>query len=185
MRFRTLVGGLLAAFLLGGAVTPALAQYPPSVGAGKVTRSELKQCQCTNFSGEGFAPGASITITDVYPDGSRHVVQTVVADSKGGFKTKVCFDEHAPQGRHTLVARGDAAGGKGKHEVRSDVTVAGSVCYQKGDEVHGTRFERGTGGLPKTGSDTTVPALLLGFGLVVAGSGVVLVYRRRPYAVRS
>lgn len=185
LKFRTLLGALLAVLVIGGA-TPSWAQYPPVVGAGRVTRSTLKQCQCTQFSGEGFKPGSTVTIVDRYPDGSEHVVRTVVADSKGGFKTKVCFDEKSPQGSHTLIGRGVAPDGSAR-EVHSVVVVNGSVCFKKGDEVHGDRFSRGdTGGtdgeLPFSGSASTIPMLLLGFGLVVAGSGVVLVFRRRTYA---
>jgi LPXTG-motif cell wall-anchored protein len=187
LKFRTLLGALLAVLVLGGA-TASWAQYPPTVGAGRVTRSTLKQCQCTQFSGDGFKPGTTVTIVDQYPDGSEHVLRTVVADSKGGFKTKVCFDEKAPQGQHRLIARGTDPNGRA-HEDTAVVVVKGSVCFQRGDEVHGDRFERGNegvggngNGLPFSGSSSTVPMLLLGFGLVVAGSGVVLVFRRRAYA---
>jgi LPXTG-motif cell wall-anchored protein len=186
VKFRTLLAALFAVVALGGATAPAWAQYPPTVGAGKVTRSTVKQCQCTQFSGDGFAPGSPVTIVDQYPDGSEHVVRTVVADSKGSFKTKVCFDQNSPQGRHTLIARGTDRQGNA-HEDRATVVVNGYICFQRGDEVHGDRFSRGGdgdgSGLPRTGSATTVPALLLGFGLVVAGSGVVLVFRRRTYAL--
>jgi LPXTG-motif cell wall-anchored protein len=182
VRFRTLLAGVFAVVALGSAAAPALAQYPPTVGAGQVTRSTLKQCQCTQFSGSGFAPGSSVTIVDKYPDGSEHTVRTVVADSKGRFKTKVCFDQNSPEGSHTLIARGTDSAGNA-HEDRAVVVVDGSVCFKRGDEVHGDRFGRGEGGLPRTGTSTTIPALLIGFGLVVAGSGVVMVLRRRTYAV--
>jgi LPXTG-motif cell wall-anchored protein len=179
--YKALLGGVSAALVVGLSAAPALAQYPPSVGAGRVTRSAVRQCQCTQFSGEGFAPGSSVTVVDEYPDGSRHAVATVVADSKGRFTAKVCFDDKSAQGAHTLIASGTDANGA-PHEDRAVVTVDGTNCFKQGDEVHGGRFDRGEGGLPRTGSDTTVPALLLGFGLVVAGSGVVLVFRRRTYA---
>jgi LPXTG-motif cell wall-anchored protein len=171
--------GVVALVVLG--TGSAFAQYPPSVGAGKVTRSTLARCQCTQFSGEGFKPGSSVTISDEGPSGNRRAVATVVADSKGRFTTKVCFDGTSEQGAHTLVASGAGPDGA-PHDDTAVVTVQGSVCDRKGDEVHGDRFDRGEGGLPRTGSNTTVPALLLGFGLVVAGSGVVLVFRRRTYA---
>jgi LPXTG-motif cell wall-anchored protein len=182
VRLKALLGGLLAVLvMLVTGATAAFAQYPPSVGAGRVTRSAMKQCQCTTFSGDGFKPGSSVTITDEYPDGSRHAVATVVADSKGRFTTKVCYDEKSAQGAHTLIASGTDANGN-PHEDRAVVNVHGTTCFMQGDEVHGSRFDRGEGGLPRTGTNTTVPALLLGFGLVVAGSGVVLVFRRRTYA---
>jgi LPXTG-motif cell wall-anchored protein len=186
VKFRSLLGALVAVLVLAVGAAPSWAQYPPAVGAGKVTRSNLKQCQCTQFSGDGFAPGARIVITDTAPDGSRKNVGTAVADGNGSFTIKVCFDENSPEGTHTLTGRGKGVDGK-QREVHSTVVVKGSVCYKKGDEIHGERFERprGSGGLPTTGSDSTIPALLLGFGLVVAGSGVVLVFRRRTYATVS
>jgi LPXTG-motif cell wall-anchored protein len=179
VKLRHVVGTIVLTLFLGGMVaTTAAAQYPPTVGAGRVSRSELKKCQCTQFSGDGFAPGSSVSVVDVRPDGSEHVVATVTADAKGEFRHKVCFDQASQEGTHTLVARGtDSAGGA--HEDRAVVVVKGTVCYGRDDEVHGTRFERGSGGLPRTGSDVVLPALLLGLTLVVAGSGIVYTVRRR------
>src|SRR3712207_5221173 len=123
VKFRTLLGALLAVLVIGGAA-PAWAQYPPTVGAGRVTRSTLKQCQCTQFSGDGFKPGSTVTIVDQHPDGSEHTIRTVVVDSKGSFKTKVCFDEHAPQGSHRLIGRGQDKAGNPR-EVHAVVVVRG------------------------------------------------------------
>lgn len=206
VRFRTAVGILLLTLTaLGGAA--AHAQYPPTVGAGRVTRSDLKQCQCTQFSGDGFTPGTPVTVVDRGPDGIEHVVATVTADDKGGFKVKVCFDSTSAEGTHTLVARGtDAAGA---HEDRATVTVGGSVCNSRADEVHpaagadgevtepgsmtqdrGSSSSSSSGGaggggadvggvrLPRTGT-MVLPGLLVGFSLVVLGTGAVHATRRR------
>jgi len=201
-----LVGILLLTLTLGTAV-PAAAQYPPVVGNGRVTRSEVKQCQCTQFSGDGFEPGTTITVVDRGPNGAERVVATVTADDRGGFKVKVCFDEKSQEGRHTLIARGIEAGGEDAREVRATVQVEGTTCFGKGDEVHnpngvggegeeeqprggsggtdgeGTGSGDGTGvggvGLPRTGTGYVLPGLLLGFTLVVTGAGVVHLTRRR------
>lgn len=146
---RTVVGILLLTLGALAAAPAAYAQqYPPTVGAGRVSRSELKQCQCTQFSGDGFVPGTPVTVVDEQPGGAERVVGTVTADDKGSFRLKVCFDETSAEGDHTLVARGaDPAGGA--HEDRATVTVRGSVCNGKNDEVHPH-----TGGGDTTGDST-------------------------------
>lgn len=203
MKLGHLVGTLVLAITLGTALPAAHAQYPPTVGSGRVTRSELKQCQCTQFSGSGFEPGTAVTIVDRGPNGIERVVGTTTADAKGDFKFKVCFDEKSEQGSHTLIARGIDAETGGAREVRATVHVEDTVCFKKGDEVHnpnviggedeeeprgnggnggsGGRPGTGVGGvdLPRTGTDYVVPGLLLGFTLVVTGSGVVHLTRRR------
>ena len=209
MRLRHLAGTLLLALAVGTAAPAAHAQYPPSVGNGRVTRSEVKQCQCVQFSGDGFAPGSVVTVVDRGPDGVERPIGTVTADAKGEFRIKACFDEKALQGKHTLVARGVEPGG-GAREVRADVTVAGTVCFGRGDEVHnpnavggeddeeeprgsgsgpgagpgagpGSGAGPGVGGvnLPRTGAGYVLPGLLVGFLLVVTGTGVVHLTRRR------
>jgi hypothetical protein len=178
---RHVAGALALAFVLVGAGA-ASAQYPPTVGAGRVSRTDLKQCQCTQFTGDGFAPGTPVSIVDVQPDGTERVVGTEVADAKGGVKSKVCFDETAPQGRHTLVARGaDAAGNA--HEDRATVTVSGSVCYGHGDEVH-PNANRDLGGGPRGGSvvpassTLNVPAVASGTLLALGGALLLLLLAR-------
>lgn len=207
MKLGHLVGILLLTLTLGTAV-PATAQYPPVVGNGRVTRSEVKQCQCTQFSGDGFEPGTTITVIDRSPNGAERVVATVTADDRGGFKVKVCFDEKSQEGQHTLVARGIEAGGEDAREVRATVQVEGTTCFGKGDEVHNPNGVGGEGeeeqprggsgpgsggsgsgdgsgpdvdgvGLPRTGTGYVLPGLLLGFTLVVTGAGVVHLTRRR------
>ena len=204
MKLRHLIGTLMVALTLGVSVVPAAAQYPPVVGNGRVTRSEVKQCQCTQFSGDGFEPGTVVTITDRGPSGPARVVATVTADSRGEFKVKVCFDETSDEGQHTLTATGTQPGG-GAREVRATVTVEGSVCFAKGDEVHNPNGiegeddeEQGRGGtgsgdgsgpdvggvgaLPRTGTGYVLPGLVLGFLLVATGTGVVHLTRRRRLA---
>lgn len=162
----------LCALLLSFA-TAATAQYPPTVGNGAVNRSTVKQCQCVQFSGDGFEPGSQVTITD-----NGVVVARVTADSQGRFRHRVCFDERSAQGEHELRGSGTNPSG-GAHVVRAVVTVRGDTCFRRGDEVNDESEFRE---FPATGAGTTVPALLLGFGLVATGSGVVFLARRRRRA---
>lgn len=193
VRLRNAIGTLVLALTMGAAVPAAHAQYPPTVGSGRVTRSEFKQCQCTQFSGEGFAPGSTVVVVDRGPDGKERRLGTAVADAQGRFKFKACLDEHAAEGEHTLIGRGEQPDGK-RREVRANVRVEGSVCYRQGDEVHGPNVvggdddeetpgggNGGTGGvkLPRTGADYVLPGLLLGFALVAMGTAVVHLTRRR------
>ena len=204
MRLRSALGTVVLTLVLGTVAPAAHAQYPPTVGAGRVTRSDMKQCQCTQFSGDGFAPGSTVVVVDRGPDGIERPVGTTTADSKGEFKFKVCLDEKAPQGEHTLIARGSAPSGLPR-EVRANVRLDGSVCYRKGDEIHnpnvidGDEDEQpdtgnngtgndgdgdgngsvGPGKLPRTGAEYVIPGLLLGFTLVLTGTGLVHLTRRR------
>lgn len=209
MNLRHLAGAFALAVTLGGAVPAVHAQYPPTVGNGRVTRSEVKQCQCVQFSGDGFQPGTTVTVVDRNAAGLERVVGTATVDTRGGFRLKVCFDENSAPGEHTLVGSGVQPDG-GAHEVRATVTVEGTVCFSNADEVHnpstvggeddeeqarggsdgsgdGTGSGSGSGGgtgvggvnLPRTGTDYVLPGLLLGFTLVVTGTGVVHLTRRR------
>lgn len=230
MRVRSALGTLVLVLTLGWMVPAAHAQYPPTVGAGRVSRSELKQCQCTLFTGDGFEPGSTVPIFDRGPDGVTRAIGSTTADNRGAFRFKVCFDEHDDEGTHTLIGRGTGADGRPR-EVRATVRVQGNTCYRKGDEIHspsefhgdgdgngntgngtdgngntgngtdgtgtdgtgtdgtgtggtngnvgGVRNGRGADGLPRTGAEYVLPGLLLGFLLVVTGSGAVHVARRR------
>lgn len=204
MKLRSALGILVLVLTLGAAVPAAQAQYPPTVGAGRVSRSQLKQCQCTLFTGDGFEPGSSVLILDRGPDGVTRPLGTATVGNNGTFRFKACFDEHDEQGTHTLIGRGTGSNGAPR-EVRATVRVEGTICFRKGDEVHDPseikddEEDRGSGGpgtggpgtdvgaggddkgggLPRTGADYVLPGLLLGFLLVVTGSGAVHVARRR------
>ena len=164
---------LLFCLLTAGAT---YAQYPPTVGNGNVNRSTVKKCQCVMFSGDGFAPGSQLTITD-----NGVFVAQVTADHRGSFRHRVCFDERRAEGRHDLLATGTNRAG-GPHEVRSTVFVNGDTCFRRGDEVHDESLFRD---LPRTGAGSTVPALLIGFGLVTTGSGVLFVAKHRRRAASA
>ena len=145
----------------------AAAQYPPAVGSGQVSRSTLKRCQCTQFTGDGFVPGERVTVTD-----NGKVVATVTVGRDGAFRVKVCFDERTAEGRHELRGAGAS------RAVSSVADVRGDTCFARDDEVHAGTFDR----IPTTGTGIAIPALLTGFGAVTTGSAALYAARRRRRA---
>ncbi len=175
MRFVRLAGLVLTGHMLVGLVlagVPASAQYPPTVGNGRVSRSQIAQCQCTQFHGDGFAPGTDVTVTD-----NGELVAVVTANDEGNFTVKVCYDGSDTEGDHLLEARGTNPSG-GEHLDRATVNLSGSACKagaKGGEDVQ-------DGGLARTGAVLIVPGLLLGFALVASGSLFVFLSRRRRAA---
>lgn len=157
MSFRKLLGLTALTMLLSLALgAPAQAQYEPEVGNGTVTKSQPKKGECITFSGDGFLPGTTVTITD---NGAN--LGTATAGADGGFDFEYCA---SVLGVHIL--KGDGADNDGgTRSVVATVTVLGA-------------------GLSVTGSGTTMPALLIGVGLVATGSGALAfgLRRRRPQA---
>jgi hypothetical protein len=146
VKLRHILGAFLALFLVAAVAAPASAQYGSTVGNGKVSKGAVKPGECVTFSGDGFAPGSEVEITD---NGAN--LGTATAGATGSFTFQVC---PTVAGVHILRGTGvDALGNT--RTVVARVTVAGRR-------------------LSTTGSDSTVPALLAGLGLVVAGSGSVL-----------
>ena len=152
MKLRQVLG--LSALVVTLSVTlggQAQAQYGPSTGNGQVSDGRISPGECVDFSGDGFAPGSDVDVTD-----NNAPVTTVDADSTGRFTAEVC---PSVNGVHILRGTGVTPTGATR-VVSARVIVAGRP-------------------LPRTGSDSTVPALLLGVGLVATGSSAVALGRRR------
>ena len=157
MKLRHLLGAFLALFFVLGTATAASAQYGATTGNGTVDDGAVPPGECVTFGGDGFAPGSEVTISD-----NGTTVGTVDASLTGTFSTEVC-----PEVLGVHILRGTGVDVAGNQRV---VTARVVVSNQ----------------LSVTGSSSTVPALLAGLGLVVAGSGTVLagsrIRRRRRLA---
>lgn len=152
MKLRQVLGLSALVVTLGVAFgAQAQAQYEPSSGSGEVSDSRVTPGECLTFSGDGFAPDSPVEVTD---NGSP--VATDTADATGEFSTEVCPEV---RGVHILRGRGVTPDGAVR-TVTARVVVAGRR-------------------LSATGTSSTVPALLLGLGLVATGSGAVALGRRR------
>lgn len=160
VKLRNVVSMLMLTLFFGGALAPAAsAQYPPQAANGRVTKSTVGPGGCVVFSGDGFAPGSEVVVTD-----NQTTVGTATASLTGTFSLEVC---PTVLGVHILRGTGETA------------TGATRVVVANVRVVQASR-------LPSTGSDTTRAAIALGGGLVVAGAGaVVLARRRRTRAVAA
>jgi hypothetical protein len=156
VKLRHVLAAFVALMFALGVAAPASAQYGSTVGNGRVSKGTMRPGECTTFTGDGFAPGSSVVISDNGQD-----IATVTADDAGNFTYEYCT---SVLGVHLLRGTGtDPLGGE--RIVVATVVVAGRR-------------------LAATGSDNTVMLLLSGLGLVVAGSGTVLAgsLRRRRRA---
>jgi LPXTG-motif cell wall-anchored protein len=142
--------GLLALVGLGGAASAQ--PYPPSEGTGVVSKTTVESGGTVEFCGDGFAPDSEVIIED---NGTE--VGTVVTDENGEFCVTLTL---TGAGTHVLTATGVGAGGEDR-VVTATVTVVAA------------------GGLPRTGSDTILPAIGIGLGLVTLGTGLVYTVRRQ------
>jgi LPXTG-motif cell wall-anchored protein len=141
--------GLLAILGLAGT---ASAQYPPSTGTGTVSRSTVESGGTVEFCGDGFEPGSEVIIED---NGTE--VGTATADGDGEFCITLTL---TGAGTHLLTGTGTGAAGEVR-VVSATVTVVAA------------------GGLPRTGSDTILPAVGIGVLLAALGTVLVLAVRRR------
>ncbi len=165
---------------LGGS---AGAQYPPSSVACSVSASVVVQGGSVLFSCSGFAPNSNVDIDDNGQPATlaarrfgaagvlaaRPLAITVLnapANNDGTILVRVAFARNAALGPHVLRATGVGPDGNGKVGAAT-VTVIPAPAG---------------GGLPNTGSNSTLPAVAIGLGLVLAGAAIVFVSRRYRHA---
>lgn len=160
MKLRHVVGALMLALFFGASVAPAaFAQYPPTQGNGRVTKSTVSPGGCVTFTGDGFAPSTTVTVTD-----NGKTITTVTTSPTGTFSVEVCPEV---KGVHNLR-------GTGKNPLGGTRVVVAQV------KVLGTSLAR-------TGSNAIKPAIGIGAALVILGAGLVYAFRRRrhPAAVTA
>ncbi|CAB4935478.1 MAG: hypothetical protein F2825_11660 [Actinobacteria bacterium] len=156
---------LMVAVLLGASPASAQSVYPlPTSGQGVVDRSTVRAGECVQFSGDGYAPGAVIDVTD---NGDPR--GTTTADAAGRYSTQVCFSTSAVLGAHLLSAQGEGENGA-LRTLSATVTVLGVAT------AGGTTSTGGSGALARTGGDI---ATVLGAGLALLLVGALLVAQTR------
>lgn len=163
MRIKQVLAALVAVLLLGALAPPvASAQYGVDVANARVSRSRVCQGECVVFSGDGFRANSTVTITD-----NGRVVATVRTNAAGRFTYQLCFDDDAAVGRHEIRGTGVNPQG-GARVVRAFV----DVCAK-------SKSGAGGKGLTRTGTDVLLPALGMGFLLVLIGAVALFLARRR------
>jgi hypothetical protein len=107
MRLRLMVAAAAGLALLGTGVATAAGPYPPpSKGTGQVVPSKIKVGECAVFSGDGFAPFTTVTITD-----NGEPAGTATTNANGEFSKELCYTSDAKKGRHDLAGSGTGADG--------------------------------------------------------------------------
>jgi titin len=155
--FRVVVIALML-FVTGGQSSAAAQQYPPSGNALTVSKANAATGETIALSGDGFAPGSTITITI---ESTSRVLGNVVADPAGAFTADVIIPAGLDAGLHTLKAIGTAAEG-GELTLSASVTVVPSVGGRR----------------PSTGS-LTGSVLSVGVAVLLVAAVLIAVVRRR------
>lgn len=178
---------------------------PGNLGTSSTT---VEPGEAVTISGGGFQPGSTVTITvtvtaagfgrfetdsgpapmgsllaagttrTVAPSVQRFAAQTVPVNADGSFTASVVLTQ---AGTNVITATGiDPAGNTRTLTTIVFVAAAGGGGDGSGDGSSGggSDSDGGVGGLPDTGADLTMPAVL-GGALVLLGGGTLLASRRR------
>lgn len=155
--------GVLAAslFLLAGPAA-ALPAYNPTTANGTVSDASPAPGSTFTFSGSGFRPGSTVTISLAGDE-----VATVKADASGAFSVQLTAPTNG--GSYQLVASGVGPDGASRTVTATIRVVAGAA-----------------GGLPRTGTEVATQLWIAG-GLVAFGAGLIAltVVRRRDAVVST
>jgi len=162
------LGGLA---VLAMAAPAAAQQYPPAVNSLTCSDTTPTPGQTITIEGRTFAPGSTATVTlDSVALGSA------TANADGVIALQATIPADTSLGAHTFVATGPAPNGQ--------MLTLSLVCRVVPAESAGT-----TGGpLPNTGSNSTLPLVQIGLGLLALGGVIYAVASRRrkaPGAVSS
>ena len=144
-------------------------QYPPGKCQLRLSRATVAGGETVEVAGDGFATGSTV---DIALAGRR--LGTATAASTGSISTAVVVPADLAPGRHQMTATGPSALG-GTQVLSASLTVTAA-----GGRPLGSAQPAGpAGSLPRTGSSSPVPLLLVGGALVLLGSGAVVTARRR------
>lgn len=157
------LGGLA---VLAMAAPAAAQQYPPAVNSLTCSDTTPTPGQTITIEGRTFAPGSTATVTlDSVALGSA------TANAEGVIALQATIPADTSLGAHTFVATGLAPNGQ--------TLTLSLVCRVVPAEGAGT-----TGGpLPNTGSNSTLPLVQIGLGLLALGGVIYAVASRRRKAL--
>lgn len=164
--FRRATGQAVLAFGLPayseiGATPIAQASLTPCAATGSTSVSTVAPGAPVTVSGAGFLPGEQVAVT-LFSTPVR--LATATADGSGAVQQQVIIPADVEPGRHNLELVGLTSGAR----VRLDIEVLGSTSAP--------------GTLAATGDHSAAEALMA-LGLLLAGSGLVLISRRQEARV--
>ena len=139
--------------------------YPPGRCALALSRSAAERGQTFTATGEGFAPGETVT----FSIGNQRVAEAI-ADANGRASATLTVPNDAPIGATNVRAV------SATQELTASFEVLPTAAQQASRSASTARA--GAGALSRTGQDTAQLATL-GLGLVMLGTVIVIVVRRR------
>ena len=137
--------------------------YPPGECNLALSQSAASRGQVVHATGTGYAPGETVTVTV-----AGRSAGTAVADSVGAFSLDFTVPADAPVGRTQVLASAASR----------ELSAAFEVVAAAEASRASAAGERGAATLSATGSDAA-KLTLAGIGLVLIGTVLVIVVRRR------
>jgi|SRR5688500_10887702 len=137
--------------------------YPPGECNLALSQSAASRGQVVHASGSGYAPGETVTVTV-----AGRPAGTAVADSVGAFSLDFTVPNDAPVGRTQVLASAAS------RELSAAFEVIAAAEASRGSAAE----NEGAAALSATGSDAA-KLTLAGIGLVLLGTVLVIVVRRR------
>jgi hypothetical protein len=174
-----LVSIVVVGLALVGATTVNAQQYGSTTGPLQIGSSSLQSGVSVLVAGEGFAPGAPVTIT---LQSDPIVLDTTTADMAGRISDRVTIPVSAPAGDHHVVATGQAVDG-GTLTLSAAVTVAASPATTLPNGKGSVPVPSGP--IPTTGANWIATKIWIGIVVIVAGTVLIFGVRRRRRAGAS
>ena len=129
-----------------------------------VSPATISAGDSTTVSGKNFDPGATVTLTDSAGDS----LGSTTATSSGTYSTTITVSR---TGSLTVYAAG--------------ADTASGTCGKQSSSARLTVLAQSGAGLPFTGADGIGTMIILGAGLLAAGTGVLAAQRRRRLITTS
>lgn len=164
-----LVAVAVSATLVLGAATAGAQVYPPPANFCTISDTTPTPGQTVTISCGTYLAGATVTFTFL---STPVVLGTVTADANGVATLTTAIPSDATLGDHTITVTGESAAGPLTQTIPLTVVSAGAGAGAGG-------VATGAGGLPRTGTDSSLPLARTAALLIAVGGVLVLAARRR------
>ena len=159
---------MLAVLLVAVPAAASAQEYPPQQGQATVSDSSVPPGGTFTISGSGCAPSTTVAL------GFDNDAQgQTTADGSGAFSGPVTVPADAAPGQHTAQAVCETSEGE-------TLVLSAAITVEGAEAPRGTA---GTGALPATGQDSSVPLTKIAVMLVLVGGAFVVAARRRKSPV--
>src|SRR5262245_12049218 len=149
-------------------------QYPPAVNFLTISDTTPSPGQTITITGQTFAAGSSVTVT-LFSD--PVVLASSTADASGRIALQVTIPTNTPLGSHTIGVDGTAPDG-------TPLSLSAAIQVVPAEGAGGTGGG-GSGNLPRTGDDSSIPLAKLGLALAAVGGVVTAIAAQRRKAAAA